>query len=439
MQESDLPTYVVVGGGAGGLELVTRLGESLGRKGLARIVLIDRLSIHIWKPHLHEVAAGSLDVGLHRLEYLAQARWHGFEFQLGQLLSLDRAAKTVTIGAVLDSDGQPMLPERILRYDRLILAIGSQVNTFNIPGALDHAIGLDTVHEAERFHQKLLAACMRAETRAGEGNPVQVNIAIIGAGATGVELAAELRTTSRVMAAYGLHRMDPKRDVRITVIEGAERILPGLSPRISASVTTLLGRMGIDVRVSERVTEVRTDGISTASGLQVHADLVVWAAGLKAPDLLATLDGLETNRINQLVVSTNLCTTRDENIYALGDCAQCEWLGHKGFIPPRAQSAHQQASYLVRLFANERRGRSTAPFRYRDFGSLVSLGQKSAVGNLMGGLIGGSLFIDGLIAGIMYKSLYQMHQLALHGYIKTTLDFIATQLRKATTPHIKLH
>ncbi len=439
MLENDLPTYVVVGGGAGGLALVTRLGESLGRKGLARIVLVDKLSIHIWKPHLHEVAAGSLDVGLHRLEYLAQARWHGFEFQRGPLLSLDRAACSLVIGAVADSDGQPMLPERTLHYDRLIFAIGSEVNTFNIPGARDHAIGLDTVHDAERFHQKLLAACMRAETRAGDGNPVQVDIAIIGAGATGVELAAELRNTSKVMAAYGLHRMDPKRDVRITVIEGAERILPGLTPRISMSVATLLARRGIDVRVGERVTEVRADGVATASGLFVPADLVVWAAGLKAPDLLATLDGLETNRINQLVVDGQLRTTRGEHIYAIGDCAQCEWLGHQGFVPPRAQSAHQQASYLVRLFRDERRGRTTPPFRYRDFGSLVSLGAKTAVGNLMGGLIGGSLFIDGIIAGVMYKSLYQMHQLALHGYVKTTLDFIATQLRKATTPHIKLH
>ena len=261
MPEKDLPAYVVVGGGAGGLELVTRLGETLGRRGKARIVLVDPLSIHIWKPHLHEVAAGSLDVGLHRLEYLAQARWHGFEFQRGPLLQIDRNARTLRIGAVCDSDGQPMLPERTLRYDRLVIAIDSQVNTFNIPGALEHAIGLDTVHDAERFHQKLLAACMRAETRAGDGKPVAVDIAIIGAGATGVELAAELRNTSKVMAAYGLHRIDPKRDVCITVIEGADRILPGLSPRISASVSTLLRRMGIDVRIGERVTEVRADGV----------------------------------------------------------------------------------------------------------------------------------------------------------------------------------
>ncbi len=439
MKESSIPTYVIVGGGAGGLELVTRLGETLGKRGEARVVLVDRLPIHIWKPHLHEVAAGSLDIGHHGLEYVAQAHWHHFEFQLGSLLDLDRQARTIRIGAVADRDGQPMLPERVLHYDTLVLAVGSQINTFNIPGTHEHAIGLDSVYDAERFRQKLIAACMRAETRAGDGQPHQVSIAIIGAGATGVELAAELRNTSKVLGAYGIHRMDPLRDVSITVVEGADRILPGLSTRISHSVTRLLERMGIVVRVEERVTEVRADGVACASGLFIPADLIVWAAGLKAPEFLSQLDGLETNRIHQLVVDDHLRTSRDEHIYALGDCAQCVWPGQGGFIPPRAQSAHQQASYLLKQFLRQRAGKKTPAFAYHDFGSLVSIGRSSAVGNLMGGLMGGNMFIDGLIAGMMYKSLYQMHQLALHGPVKTVLDFIAHQLRRATEPHIKLH
>jgi NADH dehydrogenase len=115
------------------------------------------------------------------------------------------------------------------------------------------------------------------------------------------------------------------------------------------------------------------------------------------------------------------------------------WKGQEGYIPPRAQAAHQQASYLLTLFRNQLRNRQTGPFVYTDFGSLVSIGRSSAVGNLMGGLMGGNMFIDGLIARLMYKSLYQMHQLALHGIVKTALDFVAHQLRRATEPHIKLH
>jgi len=439
MNAATIPTYIVVGGGAGGLELVTTLGNSLGKNGKAKIILVDKSPIHIWKPHLHEVAAGSMDVGLNRLEYVAQARWHCFEFQMGSMLGIDRANRTIRIGSVNDSDGQPMLPERTLSYDKLVVAVGSQINTFNIPGTHEHAIGLDSVFDAERFRQKLIAACMRAETRAVEGKSHQVSIAIIGAGATGVELAAELRNTSKVLAAYGIHRMDPHKDVKITLVEGADRILPGLTPRLSQSVGQLLESMDIEIRVSERVTEVRAEGVSTASGLEISADLIVWAAGLKAPEFLSQLDGLETNRIHQLVVDDHLKVTRDEHIYALGDCAQCEWKGGQGYIPPRAQSAHQQASYLAKLFRQQLKGKTVGPFAYHDFGSLVSLGRSSAVGNLMGGLMGGNMFIDGLIARMMYKSLYQMHQLALHGLIKTALDFLSLQLRKATEPHIKLH
>lgn len=440
MQGASKPSIVVVGGGAGGLELVTRLGDRLGKSGQAHIILVDKSPIHIWKPHLHEVAAGSMDVGLHRLEYAAQARWHGFEFQQGTLLDLDRPSKRLRISSVPDADGEPMLPKRTLSYDLLVMAVGSQINTFNIPGAPEHAIGLDSVFDAERFRQKLIAACMRAETRAMEGNPGgTVSIAIIGAGATGVELAAELRNTSRVLGAYGIHRMDPQQDVHITVIEGADRILPGLSPRVSHSVAQLLGRMNIQIRTKERVTALKQGRIDCASGETLAADLIVWAAGLKAPEFLSHLDGLETNRIHQLIVDDHLQTTRDEDIYALGDCAQCVWIGGEGFIPPRAQSAHQEASYLFELIQKKLQGKRIGPFLYRDFGSLVSLGRSRAVGNLMGGLMGGNLFIDGLIARMMYKSLYQMHQLALHGPIKTALDFVSLQLRKATEPHIKLH
>lgn len=436
---AQIPTFIVVGGGAGGLELATSLGDTLGRKGRARVVLVDQSPIHIWKPHLHEVAAGSLDVGQHRLEYAAQARWHHFEFQLGSMMGLDRGAREITIAAVPDSDGQPMLPRRVLKYDTLIVALGSTINTFGIPGASEHAIALDSPSQAERFRQKLIAACMRADARAARGEPHQVSVAIIGAGATGVELAAELRNTSKVLAAYGIHSMDPYKDVRLTVIEGAERILPGLAPRISRAVSGLLGKLDIEIRVNERVTGVRTNGVSTASGHDIPADLIVWAAGIKATDLLKDLDGLESNRINQLVVTDHLQTTRDPNVFALGDCAQCVWSETKGFIPPRAQAAHQQASYLHKLLVRRLEGREVGPFKYHDFGSLVSIGAESAVGNLMGGLMGGSMFIDGLIAKVMYRSLYQMHMLALHGWIKTTLDAVAHFLRRATEPHVKLH
>ena len=165
----------------------------------------------------------------------------------------------------------------------------------------------------------------------------------------------------------------------------------------------------------------------------------MWAAGVKAPEVLARLDGLESNRINQLVVRPTLETTRDASIFALGDCAACPWPGGKGNVPPRAQAAHQQASHLVRTLERRLAGKPLLPFRYRDFGSLVSLGKYSVIGNLMGALVGGSVRVEGYFARLMYLSLYKMHELALHGFAKVALDTLARLLTRRTEPVVKLH
>jgi NADH:ubiquinone reductase (H+-translocating) len=196
----------------------------------------------------------------------------------------------------------------------------------------------------------------------------------------------------------------------------------------------------VSVRTSARVAEVLPDGVRLASGEVIPAELVVWAAGVKAPDFLKDLGGLETNRINQLVVLPTLQTTHDENIFAIGDCAACPWVGKKDAqVPPRAQSAHQQASHMVKQIRNRLRHEPLAPWRYRDFGSLVSLGEYSVVGNLMGGLSGQNLWIEGWFARMMYLSLYKMHELALHGFWKVTLDTAARVITRRTEPHVKLH
>lgn len=432
---------VIVGGGAGGLELATRLGDKLGRRGKVEVVLVDRAPTHLWKPLLHEVAAGSLDINTHQLEYAAQAHWHGFEFQQGELLALDRSGKNVTIGASFDADGTEILPQRRIAYDTLVLAIGSVTSFFGVPGAVENAIALDTVGQAERFRRYLIAACMRAQNRLGENsntNAPQVNIAIIGGGATGVELSAELRNTAQVLRAYGLHQLDPVRDVRICVIEAAPRILAALPERVSTETVKLLQKLNIDVYAGERVTEVRKDAVLTASGKNLPADLIVWAAGIRAPDVLAMLS-LPVNKQGQIIVSQTLQTETDPDIFAFGDCASCPSPETGKSVPPRAQAAHQQASFLFKSLRRHLDGKPLSHFAFRDLGSLVSLGRFSAVGNLMGNLIGGSLFIEGVLARLLYMSLYRMHIMALFGFWRMVLDTLVHWLRRRTAPRIKLH
>jgi NADH dehydrogenase len=434
-----LHRIVVVGGGAGGLELATRLGSKLGRRGKAHVTLIDKERTHVWKPLLHEIAAGSMDEDVHALDYLAQAYWHGFVYRIGAITGIDRRRRMVRVAPYVDDEGRLVTPAREIGYDTLVLAIGSTTNDFGTPGVKEHAIALDTAGGAARFHRRLVNACIRAHAQEAPLAPEQLHVAIIGAGATGTELAAELHKTTRQLVAFGLDRINPDRHIKIDLIEAAPRILPALPERLSRSAVRLLEGLGVRINCGAPVAEVMRNGVRLASGLVIPAELVVWSAGVKAPDVLRDIGGLETNRLNQLLVRPTLQTTRDDDIFALGDCAACPWPGHDRPVPPRAQAAHQQASHLARQLPRRLRDEPLKEWSYRDFGSLVSLGDYSTVGNLMGKLIGGNLFIEGIFAGLMYKSLYKMHQLALHGVTKVALDTLARLITRRTEPHVKLH
>jgi NADH dehydrogenase len=434
-----LHNIVIVGGGAGGLELATRLGRTLGRRKQALVTLVDRARTHLWKPLLHQVAAGSMDLNDHELDYLYQARWHHFQFRLGRVDGLNRASKEIHLAPTVDEDGREVIPARTIAYGTLVMAVGSTTNDFGTPGAREHAISLDNPQQAALFHSRLLNACLRANAQHNPLQPGQLHIAIIGAGATGVELAAELHNTIREFVSFGLDRINPENDIKITIIEAAPKILPALPERLSVAVLGLLKKLKVEVLTGEKVTEVSARGVKTANGREIPAELVVWAAGIKAPDFIKDLDGLETNRINQLMVTQMLQTTRDADVFAFGDCASCPWPEKNGWIPPRAQSAHQQASHLYKQFPRRLHGEALRPFVYRDFGSLVSLGKFSTVGSLMGAITRGSIMVEGYFAKIMYLSLYKMHELALHGFTKVFFDTLARIITRRTEPHIKLH
>lgn len=440
-QGQNLHHVVIVGGGAGGLELATKLGDSLGRKGKAIITLIDQSKTHVWKPLLHEIAAGSMDPDKHELNYLAQAHWHHFKFRLGSMDNLNRTRREITISPYYDEDNVEVIPRRTLQYDTLIIAVGSTTNDFGVKGAGEYSIALDTQDQAEKFHRRLHNALVRAQTQVAPVQAGQLEVVIVGAGATGVELSAELHNTTRELAAYGLDKIDPDRDIQISLIEASSRVLPALPPKLSNSVELELRKLRVHLYTGERVTEVSDKGVHTHSGRFIPSVLVVWAAGIKAPDFLHEIDGLETNRINQLLVNRTLQTTLDENIFAFGDCAACPWFGHaEETVPPRAQAAHQQASMLIKTIKYRVAGKRELPqFTYRDYGSLVNLGSYTTVGNLMGALSGGSLFIEGMFARIMYQSLYKMHLMALHGFWSMALQTLARTITRRTESQVKLH
>ena len=210
---------VIVGGGAAGLELATQLGDRLHHTGEGRVTLLDLSPTHLWKPLLHSVAAGSLKPSEHELNYLAQAHWHNFRFRFGEMVGVDRNRKLVMTAPTYDEDNRLITPAGGISYDTLVIAVGSVTNDFGVPGVAEYAIPLETADQAKRFNRRLVNACLRAQTQTEPIRPGQLHIAIIGAGATGTELAAELHRTVREVVAFGLDRIDPEHDIRIILVE----------------------------------------------------------------------------------------------------------------------------------------------------------------------------------------------------------------------------
>lgn len=429
-----MQTIVIVGGGAGGLELATSLGNKLGKRNKARIILVDKNRTHIWKPLLHELATGALDRSTDGVVYHAHAARHHYQFQLGTMTGMDAANKTIALAALHSDKGKLILPERNLPYDTLVMAVGSVSNDFGTPGVKDNCYFLDSHKQAERFHQSMLDQFMRVYQPDAEG---QLKLAIVGGGATGVELSAELYHVADLLKMYDLSNATPQ-PPEITLIEAGPRILPALPEKIAASARRELEKLGVTVKVNTCVTAADENGFTTDNDQRIDAHISVWAAGVKAPDFINKMGIFETNRIGQILVKPTLQSTRDDQVFVIGDCCACEQ-PDGSWVPPRAQSAHQMASLVYKNIMNQRSQKPLKDYIYKDHGSLVNLSTYSTVGSLMGNLAKGSMFIEGHVARFVYVSLYRMHQIAIHGWFGGAAVWLAHKIGNTVKPKMKLH
>jgi NADH dehydrogenase len=429
---------VVVGGGAGGLELARKLGVRLGKRHL--VTLVDCNRTHVWKPLLHEVAAGSLDANMDEVGYRSHCYRWGIRYFYGQIEGIDRTRRELLIAPLHDVDGSVLVGRHSIQYDILVVAIGSITNDFGISGARENCVFLDDRVAADGFRNRLLNQCMRVSRAALTGVPGEhvVRIVIVGGGATGVELAAELYSAAGALRQYGLEHFDEK-SLRVTLVEAGPRILPALPEKLAGAARSELENLGVRVLAGMAVTEVTADAVVTSAGERIPADLKVWAAGVRGAAVLENMDGLETNRWSQLVVTPTLQTTRDPRIFAIGDCCSCTLPGTDRAVPPRAQAAHQMADTVYFNIRRMLRGNKLRDFVYRDHGSLVSLSRFSTVGSLMGNLVGGAMAIEGRLARLAYQSLYQMHLLAIHGKLKGMALIALGQVNAIIRPRMKLH
>ncbi|WP_205649568.1 NAD(P)/FAD-dependent oxidoreductase [Agrobacterium sp. CNPSo 2736] len=428
---------VIVGGGVAGLIIASNLGRSWGRgvrtdRPAPAITLVDSDSSHVWKPMLHMIAAGTRDIFQQQTSYIAQARYRGFTYEPGEMSGLDRSGRSILVAPLLGPDGRLLVPERRISYDTLIMAVGSRANDFGTPGVAEYCMMIDSRRQADAFNREIRLRMLQCLTQDAE-----LPIAIVGGGATGVELAAELVQLVETSVTYGAHGL--KERITITLIESGPRLLAAFPEDISAATRERLEALGVNVMTDTRVSAASADGFVLVDGQQVNASLKVWAAGVKGPDFLADLDGLEATRSNQLIILPSLQTSRDTNIFAIGDCSSLTLPDAARPLPPTAQVAHQQAQHLIRHLPEAIQEDSPVPdFAYRDLGSLVSLGDYDAYGSL--GKFGffKSVTIRGRLAQFSHLMLYRSHQARLYGFWRGGLLWLVDLLNSRLRAGIRL-
>jgi NADH dehydrogenase len=421
---------VIVGGGAGGAELAAALGRRSQKLGV-RVSLVDRASQHLWKPRLHEVAAGVLNGSEDAIPYLALAKSNSFRFHLGALVGLDASAKQIAIGPVPTALGATLLSDRVLEYDTLVLAFGSDVNDFGTPGVREYCHVLDDGQGALAFQQQLLEEAVKVS----EGGTDRLRIGIVGAGATGVELAAELHRA--VAAMHHVAGLTSANDLAVTLIDMAPRVLAGSAPAVSSFASSALLRLGVTLRLNDAVICVTPNGFLLKSGETVPCNLKIWASGVIGRPVAANLK-LAVDRSRRIVCDASLQCSGADDVYAMGDCAAVVDPQTSRLLPATAQVAHQQATYLYRRLVQRRSRFSAKPFRYRDRGSLVSLGAQSTAGEFP--IAQRRIWtFSGLLPKIAYLSLQVMHRATLIGWRRAVALMLADGLRRAITPPVKFH
>lgn len=424
---------LVIGGGAGGMELMGKLGKRLRCRSDVALTLVDISNHHIWKPLLHELASGSLDEGLNAVDYRAHAARNGYRFEQGELTGLDRFARRVTLAPQTDARNRVLVPERTLEYDYLVLGIGAVTNDFGIPGVKEHCEFLDLTQQAMSLRQKLLKRFLQ---QAGEEHPEPLNITIVGAGATGTEMAAEMHHVAAILKGYG-YAVGPEQ-LQVNLVEAGPHVMPALpKPSLREAVETQLEGLGVHLYTNTRVTEVGARELHTQLGQVVPSDITIWAAGVRGPQVLSKL-GLEVNGLNQLMVEPSCRSLSDSRVFAFGDCAACPQ-PDGSYTPPRGQTARQMAlmiaDNLLRLLDDEE-----APLKeylYKDLGSFVNMARFHTVGNLFS-FIRGGVAVQGCPARFVYASLYRRHMLALHGPVKGLALLALNGMQRWFRPQLKL-
>jgi len=408
---------VIIGGGVAGLFLATRLGKKLGKTEQAKVTLIDKNSHHFWKPMLHEVATGLRNAYIEGVDFRTQAKLNGFKFRQGGLLSIDREKKIVSVSALKNKNDEVIFPASNYEYDVLVMAVGSITNDFGTPGVKEHCLFLNDYLDAQIFRQKTLEKLYQFSSSLSAPDQQQVRISIVGGGATGVELAAEVLKMADKLKTYGVAKMERKH-LKITLLEASDRLLAALPSSLSNDIKANLEEMGVHVATHCAVTHADEKGFYTKDGQLIESDIMAWTAGVKAADTLKEIGGLATGKGNQIIIKPTLQSVGDDCIFAVGDCAICLNAENKPMAPATAQAADQMSKYCFKNILAYLDGHALQDFHYKDRGSVVTLAY-TAHGVVSTFKTSQPIRIKGMPAYTMHYLLYHLHQAELYGYFRS--------------------
>ncbi len=364
---------MIIGGGFGGLDAARALAHAP-----VRVTLIDRHNYHVFQPLLYQVATASLSPG----DIASPIRWILRKQKNVQVL-LAEARR-------IDAPAQRLVLDRgELRYDYLIVATGAAHSYFGHPEWASRAPGLKTLDDALEIRRQVLLAFEAAERETDEERRRRLlTFVIVGGGPTGVELAGALAEIARQSLPQDFRSINP-RSSRILLLEGGPTILPQFADELRTAARQALDRLGVEVRESAIVTGVHESGVAVTAGSgteSIAAQTVLWAAGVAASPLAKSLN-VPLDRVGRITPAPTLAMTEYSQIFIVGDL--CAFTQDGRPLPGVAQVAMQQGAHAGRNIIRELAGEALQPFRYRDYGTMATIGRGSAIGDVFGFKISG--------------------------------------------------
>lgn len=378
---SKTPHVVVVGGGFGGLRVAKRLG---GRD--VRVTLLDRTNHHTFQPLLYQVATAGLnpaDIAVPIRRVLR--KYENVTVLLADVTRVDVEGKCIHL-----EDGEP------LDYDYLVVATGATHSYFGKSHFAENAPGLKTVDEGLMIRERIFMAYEEAERETdADRRRALLTFIVVGAGPTGVEMAGALTEIAKKTLAHEFRRIDTN-TARVVLLEGGDRVLPSYTEDLSAKAHASLHKIGVEVRTAARVTDVDADGVMIGDE-RIFAKTVIWAAGVAASPLAQTL-GVPLDKVGRVMVEKELSIPGHPEVYVIGDLAHVDQDDH--MVPGVAQGALQGADCASKNILAQISGQERSTFRYRDLGSLATIGRAAAVADL------GFARLSGFIAWVAWVVLH---------------------------------